>query len=105
MNKLVNKYLKDNGFSLDDITEPKAKKIVLFVINQFFEDKISIALISSLADQILYASFWTKNKSIENVDLINVLETLSELGYNQKNKYDEFKEGLKELETYAKNNQ
>jgi len=105
MNKLVNKYLKNNSFSLDDITELKAKKIVLFAISQFFEKKISIDLISSLADQVLYVSFWNKNKSIENIDLVNVLEILSELDYNQKNKPDEFKIGLKELEAYTKNNQ
>jgi len=103
MNKLVNKYLKDNSFSLDDITESKAKKIVLFAINQFFEEKISIALISSLADQVLYVSFWNKNKSIENIDLVNILETLSELDYNQKNKPDEFKEALKEIKLYVQN--
>lgn len=41
MNKLVNKYLKDNSFSLDDITESKAKKIVLFAISQFLEKNIN----------------------------------------------------------------
>jgi hypothetical protein len=105
MNKLVNKYLKDNSFSLDDITESEAKKIVLSIISQFFDKKIPITLISSLANQILYVSFWNKNKSIENVDLVNVLEIISELDYNQKNKPDEFKEDIKELEKYAKNNQ
>jgi len=104
MNKLVDNYLKSNNFSLDNITELEAKKIILFTINQFFNKKISISLISSLADQILYVSFWNKNKSIENVDLVNVLEILSELDYNQKNKPDEYKEDLKELEAYAKNN-
>lgn len=102
---LLNKFLKDNNFSLDNITESEAKKIILFAINQFFEKKISTALISSLANQILYVSFWNKNKSIENIVLVNVLEILSELDYNQKNKPDEFKEDIKELEKYAKNNQ
>ena len=103
MNKLVNKYLKDNSFSFDDITESKAKKIILFAISQFFEKKISIALISSLADQVLYVSFWNKNKSIENIDLVNILETLSELEYNQKNKPKEFEKDIKELESYVQN--
>ena len=105
MNKITDNYLKNNNFSLDNITESKAKKIVIFAVNQFFKKKISISLISSLADQILYVSFWNKNKSIENIDLVNVLEILSELDYNQKNKPDKFKEDLKELEKYAKNNQ
>ena len=103
MNKLVDNYLKKNNFSLDNINESKAKKIVLFAINQYFNKKISISLISSLADQILYVSFWNKNKSIENIDLVNVLEILSELDYNQKNKPDEFKADLKEMELYVKN--
>lgn len=103
MNKIVDNYLKNNNFSLDNITESEAKKIVLFTINQYFDKKISIPLISSLADQILYVSFWNKNKSIENIDLANVLEILSELDYNQKNKPDEFKEDIKELEKYIKN--
>ena len=103
MNKLVDNYLKNNNFSLNDITESKVKKIVLFTISQYFDKKISISLISSLADQILYLSFWTKNKSIENIDLINTLEILSELEYNQKNKPDEFELDLKELENYTKN--
>ena len=104
MNKIVDNYLKDNNFSLDNITESEAKKIVLFTIDQYFDKKISITLISSLANQILYVSFWNKNKSIENIDLVNVLEILSELDYNQKNKPDEFKEDVKELEKYGKNN-
>ena len=103
MNKLVDNYLKKNNFNLDNINESKAKKIVLFAINQYFDKKISISLISSLADQILYVSFWNKNKSIENIDLVNVLEILSELDYNQKNKPDEFKADLKEMELYVKN--
>lgn len=103
MNKLVNNYLKNNNFNLNNITEPKANKIVLFAIGQYFNKKISITLISSLADQILYVSFWNKNKSIENTNLVNVLETLSELEYNQKNKPDEFKEALKEMELYVQN--
>jgi len=102
MNKIVDNFLKNNNFSLENITESKVKEIVIFALNQFFEKKISIALISSLADQILYVSFWNKNKSIENVDLVNVLEILSELDYNQKNKPEEFKEDIKELEKYAK---
>ncbi|MDD4135790.1 MAG: hypothetical protein PHN66_01835 [Candidatus Shapirobacteria bacterium] len=101
---LLNEFLKDNNLSLDNITETEAKKIILFAINQFFNKKISIPLISSLANQILYVSFWNKNKSIEDVDLVNVLEILSELDYNQKNKPDEFKEDIKELKTYIKNN-
>lgn len=102
---LLNEFLKDNNLSLDNITETEAKKIILFAINQFFNKKISIPLISSLANQILYASFWDKNRSIENVDLVNILEMLSELDYNKKNKPDEFKLDLKELEIYTKNNQ
>ena len=104
MNKLVDNYLKNNNFSLDNITESEAKKIVLFTLNQYFDKKISITLISSLADQILYVSFWNKNKSIENINLINALEILSELDYNHKNKPDEFKEDVKELKRYIKNN-
>jgi hypothetical protein len=105
MNKLVDYFLKNNNFSLDNITESEANEIVLFAIGQYFDKKISITLISSLANQILYVSFWNKNKSIENIDLVNALEVLSELDYNQKNKPDQFKEDLKELEAYTKNNQ
>lgn len=103
MNKLVDNYLKNNNLSFVNITESKAKNIVLFVINQYFNKKISTSLISTLADQILYVSFWNKNKSIENIDLVNVLEILSELEYNQNNKPDDFKISLKEIEIYVKN--
>jgi hypothetical protein len=103
MNKPVEDYIKNNNFSLNNITESKAKKIVLFAIGQYFDKKISITLISSLADHILYVSFWNKNKSIENIDLVNILETLSELEYNQKNKPKEFEKDIKELESYVQN--
>lgn len=103
MNKLVDNYLKNNNLSFVNITESKAKNIVLFVINQYLNKKISTSLISTLADQILYVSFWNKNKSIENIDLVNVLEILSELEYNQNNKPDDFKVSLKEIEIFVKN--
>lgn len=103
MNKLVDNYLKNNNFSFDNITESKAKKIVLFAIGQYFDKKISISLISSLADHILYESFLNKRKSIENLELNNVLDILSELEYNKKNKSNDFKLDLKELESYVQN--
>lgn len=103
-NKKVDNYLKNNNLSLNNITEAKAKKIVLFAINQYFDKKISISLISSLADQILYESFLLKGKSIESLDLNNALDILSEFEYDKKNKPNEFNLNLKELETYAKKN-
>ena len=53
MNKSVDNYLKNNNLSFEDITEYKAKKIILFAIGQYFDKKISISLISSLADLLL----------------------------------------------------
>ncbi len=104
MNKLINKLLKDNGLGGEKINEIEAKKIVLFFIRQYFDKKISISVISALADFILYENFLNKDISIQDLELSNILDVISELKYNQKSSPDDFKKSIEILRKYIENN-
>ncbi|MDD4026915.1 MAG: hypothetical protein PHO75_01835 [Candidatus Shapirobacteria bacterium] len=103
MNKKIKIFLQKNKFT-DSINESVANEIILVAIKKYLKKQISTSFISALADEILYEKFLNKNISIENLELSDTLDTISELKYNQKNSKDNFEKSIKILQIYLKNN-
>jgi len=104
MNKFIKKIFKKYNLNVENLDENKTKDLVLFFLKGYFEKKFLISAVDSFADFILYENFLNKNVSIEDLELSDILETMSELGYYQKNSPDDFEKSIKLLKKYIENN-